>query len=62
MDYKSDVIRFSGGEVYLWIEQGSSIHIKAVTQHGDPVELNENEAEELGKALIEMARLLRDEV
>ena len=52
------VKKFSDGEVRLWIEQESSIHIKAVTQYGDPVELTEHEAEELGKTLIEMARFL----
>ncbi|MGA2065888.1 MAG: hypothetical protein ABSG86_13020 [Thermoguttaceae bacterium] len=62
MDYRRDVVKLSDGEVKLWIEQGSSIHIKAVTKHGDPVELNEGEADELGETLIEMARLLRDEM
>jgi hypothetical protein len=60
MDYNRDVVKFSDGEVYLWIEQGTSIHIKAVSGGCDPVELNEHEAEDLGNALIEMARLLRE--
>jgi hypothetical protein len=50
--------KFSDGEIYLWIEQESSIHIKASTQHGDPVELTSHEAEELGRTLIEMAHYL----
>jgi hypothetical protein len=54
----TSVKKFSDGDVYLWIEQESSIHLKAVTQHGDPVELTEREAEELGRTLIEMARYL----
>ena len=58
MDAAKGVKKFSGGEVYVWIEQDSSIMIKAVTQHGDPVELTEREAEELGRTLIEMARFL----
>jgi len=54
----TSVKKFSDGEVRLWIEQESSIHLKAVTQNGDPVELTEVEAEELGRTLIEMARAL----
>jgi hypothetical protein len=56
MGERISVKKFSDGDVYLWIEQESSIHLKAVTQHGDPVELTSHEAEELGKTLIEMAR------
>lgn len=51
---------FAGGDVYVWIEQDSSVHIKAVTDHGDPVELTEDEAEELGNALISMSQQLRE--
>ena len=48
----------SSGEVVLWIEQGTSIHIKAITREGDPVELSEEEARELAAALTEMAAAL----
>ena len=58
MGDSTSVKRFSDGEVRLWIEQESSIHLKAVTKSGDPVELTEVEAEELGRTLIEMARHL----
>lgn len=41
-------------EVMVWIDGG--FHIKAITKlHGDPVELNEDEALELGKALVAAA-------
>jgi len=55
-----DVREFSDGEVVVWIEQNASIHIKVVDRHGDPVELTEHEADELGKALIAMAQELRE--
>ena len=57
MDGETKLKKFSDGDVYLWIEQESSIDLKAVTQHGDPVELTEAEAEELGRTLIEMAHI-----
>jgi hypothetical protein len=55
MQGKSDQDYFetSDGAVRIWIEQGSSIHIKAVTKENDPVELSESEA-------IEIAEVLRD--
>ena len=58
MDGETKLKKFADGEVYLWVEQESSIHIKAVTQHGDPVELTSHQAEELGRTLIEMAQYL----
>jgi hypothetical protein len=56
----SDAIHHrSGGEVTLWIEQGTSIQLKAVTPHGDPVELSADEAEELGRLLLQLAEQIR---
>lgn len=51
----TNVVTFSHGEVYLWPEQGSSIMIKAITKSGDPVELEPEEAKELGETLIKLA-------
>ena len=40
-------------DVYCWIEQESSIMLKAVDFHyGDPVELTSNKARELGLKLV----------
>jgi hypothetical protein len=50
--------KFSDGDVCFWIEQRSSIHLKAVTSHGDPVELTASEAQEIAAALLEAARKL----
>lgn len=46
--------------VYAWIEQESSIHLKSVTKHGDPVELTADEARELGQVLIRLADKLEE--
>ena len=42
-------------DVYLWLEQGSSVHIKAVTSSGDPVELGPHHARELAAILSDLA-------
>ena len=41
----------SGGAIRIWIEQGTSIHMKAVTSEDDPVELSEAEAIEVSEVL-----------
>jgi hypothetical protein len=52
--------KFAGGEVYFWLEQDSSIHLKAVSAHGDPVELTADDAREIAAALIATAQRLDD--
>ena len=42
----------------MWIEQGTSIHLKAVSEHGDPLELTASEARAIGEKLVELARRL----
>jgi hypothetical protein len=42
---------FAHDEIRIWIEQGTSIHIKAISPSGDPVELNEHEARNLANHL-----------
>ena len=46
---------FSGGDVYFWIEQESSIHRKAFTSSGAPVELSADEARFIALKLNEIA-------
>ena len=48
------------GDAYAWIEQESSIHLKAASKHGDPVELTAEEARELGQVLLELADRLTE--
>jgi hypothetical protein len=50
-----DVFYISGQDVYCWAEQQSSVMLKAVTQHGDPVELTATEARKLAKVLLRLA-------
>jgi hypothetical protein len=52
----SNVASLADGEVRLWIEQGASLHLKAATPQGDPVELSENEVQQL---IDELRRLLK---
>jgi hypothetical protein len=54
-DKNTELVKFSRGDVYLWPEQGSSVMLKAITKYGDPVELEPEEARELGETLIKMA-------
>ncbi|MGZ4962097.1 MAG: hypothetical protein ACXWDN_17185 [Limisphaerales bacterium] len=54
MSIEKQVKRFAGDEVYFWLEQESSIHLKAVSGT-DPVELTATEARKIGAALIETA-------
>ncbi|WP_347900795.1 hypothetical protein [Pseudomonas purpurea] len=39
-----DYFEMNDGDVRIWIEQGSSIHMKVVTKENDPVELSGYEA------------------
>jgi len=43
------------GEAYLWIEQENSIHLKAASKCGDPVEMTAEEARALAHVLLELA-------
>jgi len=43
------------GEFYAWIEQGTSIHAKAASPSGDPIELSFDEARAIASALQALA-------
>ena len=51
MKNEKTIHNISDGEISLWIEQNSSIHIKAVTQFNDPVELNLEEAKKMNELI-----------
>jgi hypothetical protein len=53
MNANPEIHSFSDGEVTFWIEQGETIHLKAVSPHGDPTELTEAEAKKLALALLD---------
>ena len=48
------VYQISDGEVRVWRDEGC-ICIKTQNPHGDPVELSDEEAVELGKLLLRLA-------
>lgn len=58
MNAQSGPHEFVDGCVRFWIEQESSIQLKAVTPHGDPVELTATEARNIATALLDVARKL----
>jgi hypothetical protein len=43
-------------QVSLWIDHGSSLMLKVVVPYGDPLELGENELDELIEVLLEMPK------
>lgn len=60
IDSTTDYFESSDGDVRLWIEQGSAIHLKAISPHNDPVELTAEQALELAQALQRLASRLAD--
>ena len=60
IDRTTDYFESSDGDVRLWIEQGSAIHLKAISPHNDPVELTAEQAVELAQALQRLAGRLAD--
>ncbi len=58
MSAEANLNKFSDGDVYFWIEQEGAICLKAVTSHGDPVELTAIEAKEIATALLAAAQKL----
>lgn len=60
IDSTTDYFESSEGDVRLWIEQGSAIHLKAISPYNDPVELTAEQALELAQALQRLASRLAD--
>lgn len=53
----NEVVRLSDGDIVVWVEQGDgSVMLKAITRHGDPVELNAEQLKELCEVLMCLAR------
>jgi hypothetical protein len=52
---KEEVFELSHGDVVAWVEPGSAVHLKCVTPHGDPVELNAAEVHALCDTLMRLA-------
>ncbi len=58
MSNEQQIHKFAGGDVCFWLEQESSIHLKAVSGSSDPVELTADEVREIASALIATAQKL----
>lgn len=52
------IAEFAGGEIALWDDDGV-LMLKHTEPHGDPVELNEQEALELGEFIVKWAKAVR---
>ena len=55
MNENNDVMSIADGQITLWTADERSIHLKAISPHGDPVELNAEEARELARELLRLA-------
>jgi len=58
----SDIFSLFNDEAVGWIDDDSSIMLKVITGHNNPVELSAKEAREIAKKLIEMADKLDAEL
>ncbi len=54
--------KVSGDDIIMWLEQDSSIHIKASNGYNDPIELNLSEAKELHKKLQKLIQMLEEKI
>ena len=52
------IVEFAGGEIALWDDDGV-LMLKLTERHGDPIELNEHQALELGEFIVKWARAQR---
>ncbi len=55
MNTEEEVVTLADGDIVLWIDDESSIHLKSVTKFGDPVELSFEEVNELCEVLRRLA-------
>jgi len=55
MNSDSEVMSIADGQITLWTADERSIHLKAISSHGDPVELSAEEARELARELLRLA-------
>lgn len=56
MNDREKIYEFSAGKVCFWLEQESSIMLKAIDKkYGDPVELEADEAREIAKIFLKLS-------
>jgi hypothetical protein len=41
-----EVVELGNGDIVMWVDSGT-LHLKCITRHGDPVELNADEGAEV---------------
>lgn len=46
-DRPQNVDRLAGGDIQMWVVELTTLHMKCVTRHGDPVELGDDDIREL---------------
>ena len=59
MSNNNDYFELSSGDIQVSIHDKASIHLRSVTQQGDPVELSSEEARELGELLLHLAESVK---
>jgi hypothetical protein len=52
-----NAVKVNGGELSLWIAQGSGVHVRAVTEAGAPLQLSSEQTRDLALKLLELADL-----
>ena len=54
------IFKIADDAVYMWLEDDSAIHVKAITKSGDPVELSKKEARLMAAELLRLAKIMED--
>lgn len=55
----NEIVSLSDGEIVIWVDGESSLHMKCITRQGDPVELNYDGVNDLCQVLQKLAERIR---
>ena len=53
---KNPIYELAGGDITVWVEESGAIMLKVREAFGDPIELGEQDALELGELLVHLAK------
>ena len=53
------VYRLSDGDISLWVDNETTVHIKSITKFGDPVELTDEEVNDLIEILSKLLKRIK---
>ena len=53
---KNPIYELAGGDITVWVEESGAIMLKVREASGDPIELGEQDALELGELLVRLAK------